>query len=65
MCMCEYSLCVFFSVIDSPNSSKSLPVGVDVQEYKQLGKNILSVEEISEKFEDAAVHYGKVSLSIR
>ncbi|KFM64885.1 hypothetical protein X975_24307, partial [Stegodyphus mimosarum] len=41
------------------NASRSLPVGIDGNEYKHHGKNILSFEEISEKYAEAIAHYGK------
>lgn len=53
------SILLFF-IIGNSNASKSLPSGIDVQEYKHLGKNILNFDEINEKFEDSIVHYGKV-----
>lgn len=55
------SLSILLSfIIGNSNASKSLPSGIDVQEYKHLGKNILNFDEINEKFEDSIVHYGKV-----
>lgn len=52
---------MFYFILASSNASKSLPTGIDVHEYKHLGKNILTFDEIAEKFDDATVHYGKVS----
>ncbi|XP_054709231.1 LOW QUALITY PROTEIN: trafficking protein particle complex subunit 9-like [Uloborus diversus] len=43
----------------SSGSSKSLPIGVDAYEYKQLGKHILSLDEIEEKYMEAVIHYQK------
>ncbi|KAF8791574.1 Trafficking protein particle complex subunit like protein [Argiope bruennichi] len=46
-------------IIKSPTQSKSLPPYLDPVEYKNLGKSILSFEEIVEKYEEAIMHYEK------
>ncbi|GBL72159.1 Trafficking protein particle complex subunit 9 [Araneus ventricosus] len=46
-------------IMKSTSQSKSLPPYLDPVEYKNLGKNILSFEEIAEKYEEAIMHYEK------
>ncbi|CAL1295465.1 unnamed protein product [Larinioides sclopetarius] len=46
-------------IMKSTSQSKSLPPYLDPVEYKNLGKSILSFEEIAEKYEEAIMHYEK------
>ncbi|GFW65553.1 trafficking protein particle complex subunit 9 [Trichonephila clavipes] len=45
--------------IQHASQSKSLPPYLDPVEYKNLGKSILSFEEIAEKYQEAIMHYEK------